>query len=107
MAAGHLSFQLRRALGKARVRLAPSLGRVAAGALAMLGPAWLVATQTDRLIGAPMGSRVGVLAAAVAGVAVFIGVQAALHTAELAWLGAGAGHLFGRRGSSAIGVGDG
>jgi putative peptidoglycan lipid II flippase len=97
VAAAHLSLQLRRVLGRGRARLAPSLGKVAFGAAVMLGPAWLIATQTTRVIGSPLGSRVGVLAAALTGVVVFVAVQAMLRTAELTWLGSGASQLLGRR----------
>jgi putative peptidoglycan lipid II flippase len=92
----HLSRRLIRVLGGGRERLTPSLRKIAIGAAVMVGPAWLAATQTAHVVGAPLGSRVGVLVAAVAGFAVFLGVQAALRTPELSWLSAGATVLVGR-----------
>jgi putative peptidoglycan lipid II flippase len=103
VAAAHLSLHLRRVLGHGHARLAPSLGKIAFGAVIMLGPAWFIATQTTRVIGNPLGSRVGVLAAALSGVLVFVAVQALLRTTELAWLGSGASELLGRRNRPPVG----
>ncbi|HKC28066.1 MAG TPA: lipid II flippase MurJ, partial [Jatrophihabitans sp.] len=92
----HLSHRLMRMLGRGRARLTPSVRKIAIGAAVMVGPAWVAATQTAHLVGAPLGSRVGVLVAAVGGLAIFLGVQAALRTPELSSLSAGASTLVGR-----------
>jgi putative peptidoglycan lipid II flippase len=107
VAAAHLSLRLRRALGRGRARLGPSLARTAVGAAAMVGPAWLVASGTTSVVGQPLGSRLAVVAAAAAGLAVFIAVEAALRTAELSWLRSGLGQLLGRARQQTIGVSSG
>jgi putative peptidoglycan lipid II flippase len=92
----HLAVRLRRALGRGRARLTPTVGRAALGAVAMVGPTWLVARQVTDGVGGSLGPRIGVLAAAATGLAVYLSVEAALRTSELAWLGAGLTHLAGR-----------
>jgi hypothetical protein len=79
------------------VLLRRSVVTITIGAALMVGPAWLVATKTTDSLGAPLGPRVGVLAAALTGLAVFIGVQAALRAPEVASLGSGARQLIGHR----------
>jgi putative peptidoglycan lipid II flippase len=106
LAAAHLWHRLHRLLQRGRALLRRSLLTITLGASLMLGPAWLVAVRTRDAIGAPFGSRIGVLAAAVTGFAVFLGAQAALHTPELAWLGAGANRLRSRRRRRATEVAD-
>lgn len=96
IAALHLSAHLRSQLGTAHDRLTPSLVRSAVGAVAMIGPAWLVATAVPHLVGSPLGSRLGILAAAAVGVMVFVAVQVALRTPELTWLASGVNQLRGR-----------
>lgn len=93
VAALHLSTHLARELGTGHARLASSMAKVSAGAVAMVGPAWLTATAALTWLGPPLGSRVGMLAAAVVGVGVFLVLQAALRTPELAWLSSGLGQL--------------
>jgi putative peptidoglycan lipid II flippase len=100
VAAMHLSAHLRRQLGSARDRLTPSIVRTAVGAAAMIGPAWLTATVVLKLIGRPLGERVGILAAAAVGGLLFVIVQATLRTPELAWLSSGLNHMRRRAGPS-------
>jgi putative peptidoglycan lipid II flippase len=100
----HLSVRLRKSLGRGRARLSPTVIRAAVGAAAMVGPAWLVARQVAEGVGGAAGPRVGVLAAAVAGLAVYLLVEAALRTTELSWLGSGFTHLLGRNGRAVAGA---
>jgi putative peptidoglycan lipid II flippase len=97
LAAGHLWHRLLACLARGRVLLRRSVVTITIGAALMVGPAWLVATKTTDSLGAPLGPRVGVLAAALTGLAVFIGVQAALRAPEVASLGSGARQLIGHR----------
>jgi putative peptidoglycan lipid II flippase len=103
----HLSMRLARDLGPAQARLAASLAKVSAGAAIMVGPAWLTATALDEWIGPPLGSRVALLAAAFVGVLVYVGVQVALRTPELAWLSSGLGQLRRRTRRTLVGITDG
>ena len=90
MAAGHLMTRMWRTLGRRGTeRLAPSLARFVAGAAIMAGPAWLTATVVPGWLGPPLGSRVGIIAAALVGMAVFVAVQALWRTPEVAWLAGG------------------
>ena len=69
--------------------LTPSLGRFAAGAAGMAGPAWLTATYVSGWLGPPLGSKVGMIAAALVGVAVYVAIQALWLTPEVSWLSGG------------------
>ncbi len=94
MAAGHLMIRMWRTLGgRGTQRLAPSLARFVVGAIVMAGPAWLIATFVPRWLGRPLGPRIGIVAAAAAGAAVFIAVQALWRTPEVAWLAEGVGQI--------------
>jgi putative peptidoglycan lipid II flippase len=84
--AGHLLTRVLRGLDRGSARLAPSLRRVMAGAVAMAGPAWLTATVVPRWIGSPLGVVAGIVAGALVGGAVFLGLQALWRTPELASL---------------------
>jgi len=95
VAALHLSLHLRRDLGPARDRLAPSLARAGVGAVVMVVPAWLTANAVLDWSGR-LGSRLAVLAAALVGTGIFVATQAALKTPELAWLASGFDQLRGR-----------
>jgi len=53
-----------------------------------------------KLIGRPLGERVGILAAAAVGGVLFVIVQATLRTPELAWLSSGLNHMRRRAGPS-------
>ena len=89
VAALHLSIRLARALGVSRARLGSSLGKSAVGAVVMVGPAWLTAHAALAWIGPPLGSRIGILAATVVGILVFLAVETVLRTPELTWLSSG------------------
>ena len=94
VAACHLIFQLRRKIrGSGAERLMPSLGRFLAGATIMAGPAWLTATTIQHWLNRPIGARLGILAAALVGGAIYIAVLAAWRTPELGWLAGGFGHV--------------
>ena len=90
----HLNARLWRNLsGVATQRLLPSIARFVAAALLMAGPAWVVATVLPSWIGASLGPRVGILAAALVGGAVFLALQAWWRSPELGWLAGGLGQL--------------
>ncbi len=91
-------------LGPGHATLVSSLVKVSAGALVMLIPAWLTAAAGYRWIGQPLGSRVGVLAAALVGIVVYLVSQAALRTPELTWLSSGLDQLRQRAGRLHAGV---
>jgi putative peptidoglycan lipid II flippase len=84
-AAGHLLTRVLRGLERGTARLAPSLGRIVAGAVAMAGPAWLVAMMVSRWAGAPLGLAAGIGA----GAAVYLALQALWRSPELAALTGG------------------
>jgi putative peptidoglycan lipid II flippase len=84
--------------GAATHRLLPSMAKFVAAAALMAGPAWVVATSVPPWLGRPLGPRVGVLAAAVVGGAIFLALQAWWRSPELGWLAGGLGQLHGREG---------
>lgn len=85
----HLLTRTLRGLDRGTARLTPSLSRVAAGAVAMAGPAWLTARLVPGWVGTPLGVPAGVVAGAVVGGAVFLGLQTLWRTPELAALADG------------------
>ena len=90
----HLMFHVWRSLSeRGSQQLAPSLGKFGVGAVLMAGPAWLTATAIPHWLGKPFGPRVSITVAAMVGLLVFLAVQAAWRTPELAWLAGGFGHL--------------
>jgi murein biosynthesis integral membrane protein MurJ len=90
VAAAHLMARVRRTLGgRGTQGLAPAMARFAAGAGIMAGPAWLTATRVSRWLGPPIGPRLGVLAAALVGAAVYVAVQALWRAPEVTWLSGG------------------
>jgi putative peptidoglycan lipid II flippase len=92
-AACHLTVRLLRDLrGYGTQRLTPSLVRFVAGALIMAGPAWLTATAVQGWLGRPFGPRIGIVAGAAVGCAIFVGLQAVWRTPELRLLSAGLRH---------------
>ena len=94
VAAGHLMIRMWRTLGgRGTQRLTPSLARFVAGAAIMAGPAWLTATVLPGLLGRPLGPRVGIVAAALVGAAVYVAVQALWRTPEVGWLAEGLGQM--------------
>ena len=84
-AAGHLLTRVLRGLEHGTARLAPPLGRIVVGAVAMAGPAWLTATVVSRWADAPLGVAAGIGV----GSAVFLALQALWHSPELAALTGG------------------
>ena len=102
VAAGHLMIRMWRTLGdRGTQRLAPSLVRFVAGAAIMSGPAWLTATVVPGWLGRPLGSRVGILAAALVGATVYVAVEALWRTPEVGWLAEGLGQMRGKASSLA------
>jgi putative peptidoglycan lipid II flippase len=93
VAALHLSVHVARELGPGHAKLTSSLAKVSAGAVVMVVPAWLTAAAAIAWIRPPLGSRIGILAAALVGALVYLAVQTALRTPELAWLSSGLDHL--------------
>jgi len=97
VAACHLTARLWRRIGQSgTLRLTPSLTKFAAGAVIMAGPAWLTATEIQHWLGRPAGPRLAVVAAAVAGCAVYMGFQALWRSPEIGWLVGGLGFLRGK-----------
>lgn len=101
VAACHLVTQVRRRLDRrgpatGSARVAPSLARFAVGAAVMAGPAWLTATAVQGWVGGPLGPRAGIVAAALAGVAVYGAVQVLWRTPEVSWLAGGWGQMRGK-----------
>ena len=94
VAACHLTTQLWRKISRQGTqRLAPSVGKFLAGAAIMAGPAWLTAMSIQHWLDRPIGARLGIIAAALVGSAIYIAVQAAWRTPELGWLAGGFGHV--------------
>lgn len=98
-AACHLTARLWRSLReRGTERLGPPVVRIAVvkiagGAAAMAGPAWLAAFVVTHLIGRPLGPRLGIVAAAVVGLGVYLGLEALWQAPELGWLVAGLAHV--------------
>ena len=85
-AACHLMVRMWRTLGRRGTqRLTPSLLRFIAGAVIMAVPAWLCAGAVSRWA----GPKVGMLAAALVGVTVYVAVEKLLRTPEVEWLSGG------------------
>jgi len=94
VAACHLTTRLWRTVSRQGAqRLAPSVARFLAGSAIMVGPAWLTAKSIQHWLDHPIGARLGILAAALVGSTIYIGVQAAWRTPELGWLAGGLGHV--------------
>jgi len=100
----HLITRVWRDLGRGSERLAPSLTKVAIGAAAMAGPAWLTAAAVPSWLGPPLGAGIGILAAALVGGAVFVGLQALWRTPELSWIAGGLSHVRGKARRAIAGV---
>jgi putative peptidoglycan lipid II flippase len=100
--AAHLTRGMWRGLrGAGTVRLLPSVGRFLIAAAIMAGPAWTTARFLPSLLGRPAGIRIGVVAAALVGGAVFLALQGWWRTPELGWLAGGVGQ-FRRRSVRAV-----
>jgi murein biosynthesis integral membrane protein MurJ len=92
-AACHLTARMWRNSARGTQRLAPSLARFTAGAAIMAGPAWLIATFASGWLGRPLGPRVGIVAATLAGATVFVAVEALWGAPQVSWLAAGLGQM--------------
>jgi putative peptidoglycan lipid II flippase len=86
VSAVHLHVRLRRHLSKGTVRLAPSVLRVCLGATVMAAPVWLLSWLMDTGGYGRVGSLLGLAAAIVVGVGVFLATEAAVKAPELRWL---------------------
>jgi putative peptidoglycan lipid II flippase len=97
VAAVHLTARVWRNLSRRGTqRLTPSLVKFVAGALIMAGPAWITAVAVPHWLGGPFGSRLGILAAALVGGGIYIGVQVIWRTPEISWLAGGLGYMRGK-----------
>lgn len=104
LAACHLTGRLFRNLSRpGSQRLMPSVARILAGAIIMAGPAWFTATDPRWLKGS-YAPRLGIAAAALVGLVVFLAVQALFRTPELAWLAGGLGYLRGKAKGGTAGI---
>jgi putative peptidoglycan lipid II flippase len=98
----HLNARVWRNLSApATQRLLPSMAKFVVAAVLMAGPAWIVATSVPSWLGGSLGPRVGILAAALVGGAVFLALQAWWRSPELGWLAGGLGLLRHREGRAA------
>ena len=78
-----LSARVRSRLPQADARLAPALLRAVAAGTIMAGPAYLTAVGVPRLLSGNLSQVIGMLAAALVGLVVFIGAQRLLRSPEL------------------------
>lgn len=99
VAAIDLTVRMWRRLGAPGAeRLIPSVARFVVGSVVMAGPAWITATVVTDHFDRPLGPRVGVIAGAVVGAAVFLAVEALWRTPEVGWLVGGLAHMRGKAG---------
>jgi putative peptidoglycan lipid II flippase len=85
-AAWYLAGRVRRNLPTTGERLTPALRRALGGAALMAGPAYLIAAHLPSWLGGRWTDQLGMLAAVLAGLAIFIGVQRLWRSPELAML---------------------
>jgi murein biosynthesis integral membrane protein MurJ len=99
VAAIDLTVRMWRRLGAPGTeRLIPSVARFVVGSVVMAGPAWITATVVTDYFDRPLGPRVGVIAGALVGAAVFLAVEALWRTPEVGWLVGGLAHMRGNAG---------
>ncbi len=91
-----LSTRIWRDRAPARRKLLTSAGRTAAGAVVLAGPAWLTSVTVPDLVGAPLGTGAGLLAAVCVAAGLFLAVQVLLRAPELALVAGGFKSLRGR-----------
>jgi peptidoglycan biosynthesis protein MviN/MurJ (putative lipid II flippase) len=72
-------------------RIGRPLARFAVGAVLMAGPAWVTARYVGNSISGRLGIELAVLAAALVGGAIYIGIQWLWHSRELGWVAGGLG----------------
>ncbi|WP_306999505.1 murein biosynthesis integral membrane protein MurJ [Amycolatopsis thermophila] len=106
VAATHLILRLRRRLGPASHRVSPSLVKIGLGAALMAAPVLYVARGVGAAVRPPLGPMSAVLAAAVAGLGVFVATQLAMRTSELRALTGGLMQMVTRRRRARQGAGD-
>lgn len=82
----HMGFRLRMALPASRSSFLRPLVRTAGASLLMIGPAYLVTEAIGRLPHTALTEVAAISAAALVGLAVFLGVQRAWGAPEIAWL---------------------
>jgi peptidoglycan biosynthesis protein MviN/MurJ (putative lipid II flippase) len=77
-------------------RIGWPLTRFGVGAAVMAGPAWLTARYVGRSLGGRIGIELSVLAAALVGGVIFLGIQLLWRSRELGWVAGslGIGHSF-------------
>lgn len=92
----YLDHRIRRRLPEGGERVLPSLGRAAVGSIVMVIPAYLLIEQLSTNIVGPLGPTIALLAGATVGLLIFLGVQWAWRSPELATLVSG----FSRRGGA-------
>lgn len=99
VAAIHLTVRVWRRLGPPGTeRLIPSVARFVVGSAVMAGPAWITATVVADHFDRPFGPRVGVIAGAAVGAAVFLAIEALWRAPEVGWLIGGLAHMRGKAG---------
>jgi putative peptidoglycan lipid II flippase len=86
VAACHLGNRLRRGLPRTGERFAPSLLRSLVASLLMAGPAFLVATHLPGHLDGRWGEQIGLVAAILTGVGIFVGIQWLWRSPELSTL---------------------
>lgn len=97
VAGWHLTAGMWQRLGhRGSERLIPSLARFGVGAAVMAGPGWLTANAVADILGRPFGPRIGVIAGAIVGAAVYLAVEALWRTPEVGWLAGGLAHTRGK-----------
>lgn len=83
LGAWHLTARVRRNLPPIQSSLWPVVRRVAGSCVLMAGPAYLVAQQLSRRLPGPWAEQVAIVAAAAAGVIVYLGSQLLWRAPEL------------------------
>lgn len=86
ISAWHLAGRVRLKLPATGARLTPALLRALGGSVLMAGPAYLLAVHLPDWLGGRWADQLGMLAAVVAGLVIFIGVQRLWRSPELSLL---------------------
>ncbi|MGH8899571.1 MAG: murein biosynthesis integral membrane protein MurJ [Egibacteraceae bacterium] len=97
--AWHLAGRVRLKLPATGERLTPALRRALAGSALMAGPAYLVAVRLPSWLGGRWTDQLGMLAAVLAGLTIFVGTQRLWRSPELAALLGGFQQLRGQGGN--------
>lgn len=99
VSAWHLTSRMRSRLPASSERLGPPLFRALAGSVLMAAPAYFVAVYASDLMSGEASDLIGMLAAALVGIATFVGIQRAFRSSELALIFGGFRHLRSGEGS--------